>query len=132
RKSCYHCNRILRSEADFSIGDFWGINEYNPKIDDNRGYSYIKINNSDMVKLFKELTSENCFLEELPEKAMLYQYHERNKKKKLDARNIFFENVNKMGYIKAIDNHYGKYNIIKSVLIAKCKDVVKSIIGKHW
>lgn len=45
RPSCYKCpSKRMRSGADFILGDFWGIKNYIPSIDDSKGVSAVIIN----------------------------------------------------------------------------------------
>ena len=44
RPSCYQCAaRAAKSGADITIGDFWGIEDVCPELDDNRGISAVMI-----------------------------------------------------------------------------------------
>ena len=46
RKSCYNCvERMLPLSSDITIGDFWGIDNWNKEINDNKGTSLVIINN---------------------------------------------------------------------------------------
>lgn len=57
RPSCYSCRaKSGRSGSDITLGDFWGINELNPEIDDDRGVSAITIN-SDKGALWFDVLS---------------------------------------------------------------------------
>lgn len=45
RPSCYSClAKSGKSGSDITLGDFWGINELKPEIDDDRGVSAVTIN----------------------------------------------------------------------------------------
>lgn len=45
RRSCIDCRfRDFRSGADLTIGDFWGIENVFPEMDDNRGVSAVMVN----------------------------------------------------------------------------------------
>lgn len=42
RPSCYECKfKAVHSQADITLGDCWGIEEYMPEIDDDKGVSVI-------------------------------------------------------------------------------------------
>ena len=44
RPSCYNCRaKSGRSGSDITIGDFWGVQEYHPEIDDDKGTSLVMI-----------------------------------------------------------------------------------------
>lgn len=45
RPSCFDCKfKIKNSEADFTIGDFWGVEKFLRSFDDNRGVSVVMAN----------------------------------------------------------------------------------------
>lgn len=47
RPSCYNCQaRCGRSYSDITIADFWGINQINPQMDDDKGTSLLLIHTS--------------------------------------------------------------------------------------
>lgn len=64
--SCLNCqfNKIPRV-ADISIGDFWGVDEYDPTLNDKKGTSIVLINNSKGQNLLNQV-SANCKLQEVP------------------------------------------------------------------
>lgn len=57
RPSCYSCRaKSGRSGSDITLGDFWGINELKPEIDDDRGVSAITINSDKGALWFDALS----------------------------------------------------------------------------
>ena len=45
RPSCHYCpSRCFRSGSDITLGDFWGIKEQHPEMDDDKGISAIIVN----------------------------------------------------------------------------------------
>ena len=65
RNSCYDCvfkgSEIL---SDITIGDFWGIQNYIPEKDDDKGYSICFLNTDKGEKLFKSVKS-SLFVDEI-------------------------------------------------------------------
>ncbi|MBQ7764183.1 Coenzyme F420 hydrogenase/dehydrogenase, beta subunit C-terminal domain [bacterium] len=64
--SCLDCifNKIPRV-ADITIGDFWGVDEYDKSLNDKKGISIVLINNQKGQNLLKQI--ENiCKLQEIP------------------------------------------------------------------
>ena len=58
RPSCYACAaRSGKSGSDISIADFWGVQNYYPEFDDDKGVSLILIN-SDKGRHFYDLLNE--------------------------------------------------------------------------
>lgn len=47
------------SHSDITIADFWGINEFNIEMDDNKGTSLVLINTKKGVELIKEIKMQS-------------------------------------------------------------------------
>lgn len=59
RPSCYSCKcKSIPYPSDFTLADFWGVNEVLPGFDDNKGVSLVFINTSKGEKLFSEIQEE--------------------------------------------------------------------------
>lgn len=56
RPSCYSCPfKSLRSQADFTLGDFWGVQHIDPEIDDDKGLTALLVNTEKGLSFFKDL-----------------------------------------------------------------------------
>lgn len=56
RPSCFACPaKINCSQSDVLIADFWGIDQIQPEIDDNKGCSLVMVNNSEILPLLRQL-----------------------------------------------------------------------------
>ena len=56
RPSCFNCKyRNLKRGADFTLGDFWAIEKYNPEYDDNKGTSFVLTNTEKGERILNEL-----------------------------------------------------------------------------
>lgn len=64
--SCLDCqfNKIPRI-TDITIGDFWGVNEFDKSLNDKKGTSIILINNDRGQNLLNKIKT-NCKLQEVP------------------------------------------------------------------
>jgi coenzyme F420-reducing hydrogenase beta subunit len=62
--SCANCqfNRLPRI-ADLSLGDFWGVDEYDRTLNNNKGLSIVLVNNSKGQDLWKNVKSQSRYLE---------------------------------------------------------------------
>ena len=59
RPSCHACPaREGKSGADIILGDFWGVGNYYPKFDDDKGVSLVIVNSEKGEKYFGELDVE--------------------------------------------------------------------------
>lgn len=127
RKSCYNCDIAIHSDADITLGDFWGIHKHRKELDDNKGMSFVCVNNKQYLPLWIEL-SQKGFSEKLPFSAIEYQYKDNRERraKELVKRDEFVSQIEKVGYKKAVLNHYGRINVYKMLL----KTYIKQIIGR--
>ena len=54
--SCFNCKyRNLNRGADFTLGDFWAIEKFQPEYDDNKGTSFVLTNTEKAVNILHEL-----------------------------------------------------------------------------
>lgn len=67
RKSCETCRySSLPRQGDITIGDFWGIENYNKKFDDRNGTSVVLINSKKGAKLLKLYKKEFDLFKKVP------------------------------------------------------------------
>lgn len=61
-ESCSNCAHAkIPRTADIALGDFWGVEKYNQKLDNNKGTSLIFINNDKGLLFYKKLDSKKLF-----------------------------------------------------------------------
>lgn len=59
RPSCYCCEYSnFRRCSDITLGDYWGIEKYYPKLDDNKGVSLILINSNKGLKILEVIKNQ--------------------------------------------------------------------------
>ena len=91
RPSCYMCKtRIGYSGADITLGDYWNINNVNPKVDDNKGISLIITNNQKGFDTIKNLDIN--LIETTFEETKACLGGSNQKKYKSKKREYFFNN----------------------------------------
>ena len=132
RKSCYNCDIALHSDADVSLGDFWGINKHRTELDDNKGMSFVSINNESYLPVWEEL-SKAGFSEKLPFDAVAYQYVDKRsvRAKQRKIRDEFVSSIKNKGYKRAIIEYYGRINMIKAIHVRRVKNIIKKALGKQ-
>lgn len=60
RPSCYACTaRTGKSGSDISIADFWGVQNYYPEFDDDRGVGLILVNSDKGRKAYEQVNAIN-------------------------------------------------------------------------
>lgn len=75
RPSCYNCKFCeFPRPGDISIGDFWGIESYKPKLNDKKGTSLILTNTVKGEQLFSKIRDRFEVVESVP-----VQYVEKNR-----------------------------------------------------
>ena len=56
RESCNNCrNKGVERESDFTLGDFWGVWDYYPMLDDNKGTSLVMIHSKKGEQIWEKL-----------------------------------------------------------------------------
>ena len=66
-KTCEHCfwSKLPRT-GDITIGDFWGIESYNPLFSDKKGTSIVLINSEKGKKIFSEISEKLLLSKAIP------------------------------------------------------------------
>lgn len=60
RPSCYACSvRSGKSGSDISIADFWGVQNYYPEFDDDKGVGLILVNSDKAIEIYSAVNAEN-------------------------------------------------------------------------
>ena len=61
RPSCYCCSFKKRNrQSDFTIADFWGIDEVVPKMNDHKGTSLVILHTDKAAGIFSQIEGEKC------------------------------------------------------------------------
>lgn len=129
RRSCYNCHQMDCSMADISIGDFWDIKDYPSIKDDNKGYSFIKIHNRDLIPLFQQITAEG-FVERLPDDLIRDPYNKVSKMRLLASRERFLSLTRKYPYYKAVKKYFGVKHLFDALVVRNIKSYINRAIGR--
>ncbi len=112
RKSCENCKfSKLPRPADITLGDWWGIKDYAPEINDNKGLSLVLINTAKGEQLFNELNipTERC------KKIILHKNYNNGNihygTKLNDNREKFFKNNQTLTFQKAAKVSENKFDV---------------------
>lgn len=111
RRSCYGCLYAAPPRAaDFTLGDFWGLEKYKPSLKDERGVSLVLLNTEKAEKLWTELSGELALCEKVPLDVALKNNRFRKTIRRQGARERFFRLLPVLGIEKAVtdtmENHY--------------------------
>ena len=108
---CGDCRfAVLPRQGDITLGDFWGINDYNRKLNDQKGTSVVLVNSNKGKKIFEKINKKMKLLKKVPIKAAAkVGLIERSSKHNL-MRNKFFSRLDKV-----------KLNILVNKLLTRKK-----------
>lgn len=104
RPFCSHCKFTRNPRvADFSIGDWWGIEKYDKELNDGMGTSLVLVNNARARKIFKEISPSFARVKEFPlEQARPRNYTLDRPFKAHEARSRFFHLLTLQPFDKAV------------------------------
>lgn len=96
RPSCYDCKfKNLNRPADITIGDCWGIQNYIPSMDDDKGTSVVLIHSQNGQKLFDTLKNQIVYHEAEVDKALPPTADSRKSVVMHPKRDKFFKKLEK-------------------------------------
>lgn len=112
RKVCEDCNFAdIPRQGDFSIGDFWWIEQYHPELNDQKGTSCILVNNQEAKDIFEVIVSQFKVCERVELKCM-----ENNRKPGVKAhrnRDYFYKLLQEGSFKDAVEkSKNGIYDIV--------------------
>ena len=116
--------------ADFTIGDYWGVEKHFPEFFDNAGVSLVFVNTPRAKEIFRciqddcdivKTTTEKCMQKNLREPTAIPQ-----------NRNAYWKCLKKYGFESALRRftNYGTFYRFKYNVPRKIKQLVKKIIGR--
>lgn len=123
RPSCYACRIKGYSAADITIGDFWGVEEVFPELNDGKGVSSTIVRTKKGQQLFKEIDGaivmKQCAYSDITRKNSA----EISSVPVPDERKLFFEDMNRLNFTQ-LENKY-----IGTKFKQKLKKIFKNLRG---
>lgn len=126
RPSCHNCQFVNENrKADFTIGDFWGVEKILPGFNDNKGISLLTVNSEKAEQVFNKIKNDIEYKEVDLKLAFKYNHNSNlpmNKKRTkffLSVANGEINENNIISYLK----HYTKIPFYKKVL-RKIKNIL--------
>lgn len=121
RPSCYNCHsKSLYRNSDITLGDFWGIDNIDKELNDNKGISLIFINSKKGRILFNNIKDKIIFKEVDLDDAIQYNPSSYKSVAKPKKRDDFFKNIDKNSSIQLLEK-YDKFSL---------KRIIKKTIKK--
>ena len=126
RPTCYNCKYTNTNRpSDITIGDFWGIENYNSKFADNKGISLVLLNTVRGKEIFNNISKNLDIDKRKIDEAIVKNPQLKEPIKVLpNQREEFWNNYRIKGF-KYVVNKYGGYNNI-----GKLKNLAKIILGR--
>lgn len=112
RPSCYSCMvKDLESMADFTIADFWGIQNIDAELDDDKGTSLVLIQTEKARKLFEKLSNNYICKKVSFEMSIAYNTPYYKSCPRPVERDNFFNDVNSMSFDELKDKYCKTTNV---------------------
>ena len=122
RESCYSCKIKGHSDADITVGDFWGIEDCLPNMNDGKGTSLIIVKTKKGNILLEQIKGL-CNLEKCDYfKAIRKNSAEVHSVPKPQCRDEFFADMNQMSFHRLTKKY------IEPRLVQRIKQVAKKIL----
>lgn len=127
RPSCYDCKfKGVNRRTDITLGDYWGVWDIQPEMDDNKGTSLVLIHSEKGLNIFLSIIDDIISKEAILEKAITNNRSIVESAQYSDNRKVFFERIQKGdSFCKIIDDMTG-YSL-KSKIKNKTKKILKKI-----
>ena len=104
RDCCYHCDyKSLPRISDISLGDFWGIGNYDPSLDNEQGTSVVLINSEKGNTLFGWASNRLVRTERKIEEVLSGNSCLLNSAVCGEYRDYFFKKMNKVPFPTLIE-----------------------------
>lgn len=133
RESCYCCKFACKERfADFTIGDFWGIENELPEMLDYDGVSAVLVNTNYGLDLFKKLIKSNDIKAKEVNFNNIAKYNGQllYPSKRTEKRNDFYYGINEKDYFKKIKIEKKVKSYIKIIIPQSVKFNLKKVINK--
>lgn len=114
RPSCFNCKFTnLDRPADFTLADFWGINNILPEFDDNKGVSLLLVNSEKGLQLLNEVSDNIDCVECDIESSIRANPNLSRPTAKPENREGFWDFYYKNGFERTYKKYYNKVRIKK-------------------
>ena len=119
RKACESCPfASITRVGDITLGDFWGIENILPEIDDNKGVSAVLVNTKKGRNLFNLVKNDLEIYEVTPEQIAARQPNLSRPSKRSTKATVFENDLNTLPFEKVLKKYtnVGVTTLIKGVL----------------
>lgn len=115
RESCYQCNYTsIKREGDFTMADFWRIQEFHPEFYSKEGVSMLMVNTEKAEKIFRMISSNMEYIPSTIENARNALSNLRKSSSRPSIRDTIYSDINVLGFEKAA-KQYCKLQYIRPI-----------------
>lgn len=123
RPSCYHCpSKSFKSQSDYTIADFWGIQKYYPQFNDDKGVSALFVHRDKDIFPYEKCDIIKSSMQEVLDQNPALIKSSSPK----DNRASFFRRIDKK-HITPLINTYSQYSIRENVR----NQIIKLLVKTH-
>ncbi|SPF56570.1 conserved hypothetical protein [Candidatus Desulfosporosinus infrequens] len=106
RPSCYACNfKTLHRQSDITLGDFWGISNISPYMDDDKGTSLVFVNSVIGKLMFDKIEDWISYMKVDITIAVSYNSSAIKSVEQNPNRERFFEELNQLSFDKLVHKY---------------------------
>lgn len=98
RPSCYECRAKTYKKADMTVGDFWGIEEVAPELDDGQGTSLVIVRTTKGEQLYELIKKDLVWKEVDYDQSVKFNSAEYKSVVRPQLRDSFFDDMNSMAF----------------------------------
>jgi coenzyme F420-reducing hydrogenase beta subunit len=118
RPSCYECQfRSVRRISDFTLADYWGIENFHSNMDFNKGVSALIIHSNKGKDIIEKLGNKISKVDSKIEYAIRYNVNMFKKSKKHPWRDEIYKNIDKLTYAELDKRYFRPDNYFKIVVL---------------
>ncbi len=134
RECCYTCKYAnLKREGDFTIGDYWNIQQFHTELYPPNGVSVVLVNNDKAVQIFSEIENKVIAIQSDIENVIKSNGNLSRPSERPSSRDFIYMDVEKLGF-GAAAKKYCKINKLapklKRAIPYDVKVKIKKYIGK--
>lgn len=126
RLSCYNCHfRTFHRNSDITLADYWGVDEFNPKMYDNKGTSIILIHSNKGYTIINLLAEKFILCSEKKEDILYYNRSANGLNPIPNKWKRYFRWFRLFSFKGA--KHVIDRDTIPTIIIRKCKKIKKRL-----
>ena len=113
RESCYKCPYArMERVSDFTLGDYWGIDNIDNNFNDGKGISLLITRSSKASEIFEMIKGSIRYIDTTEHK--LEHYNLQHPTNRPDGKDIFWKEYHQNGF-EFVSNKYGRYDIVHRI-----------------